>query len=643
MDGHLLSSALEAFVVLVQGFNEVNVDFTVILFGENVQVVKAEGQEWDAACVLSLLCRLDTMKQNCTRDAEAIGLAKHLLPAQGPRKIFVMTDGFTSCGLQLAEVLLNCESEDIEVVAVSVGMDVSNVHRMYPRWVTAAVPAALPDALRQLYEAEATGGGESGRTTGGGEPFDKEEMDMWKAVRVIAADGIDNDKMNDVLADRWDRFRSLQDQLRGEKEMKLVTKGGPGKVIVDIAFVIDSTGSMAPVVQSVRAHMFKILNGDEEHSIVSKVKEEYPDLELEIRCASLLFKDFNDSPQFSESQFDDGNHFTKNTDLFLESTTNKYSAGGGGDQAEDIAGAVRKATEWGDWSGQARFLLLFTDAPCHGSDFSAGFTDDYADQSDASKVGFHAAFVAAIKNKVTILHCECNREATERTHQGMQQALDRAIREVKSAAPVPTGGRGGLHIVFVLDESGSMSGSPWHELVRAYKGFLDKRVVDQGHDDTISIVQFDSSARVTCQASPICSAPSSLAMKGGGTCFAGAMVNARKVLALDDASRRVQLVFMSDGGAGDAAEAARTMSSIVNEHPNIGVDVVAFGGGADTRTLGLIAHAGRTTVTTAGAGDLTQTFVNIASGASVASEALYREICKRVAEEVSTQLMLEYL
>jgi len=71
MDGHLLSSALEAFVIMVQGLTEVDVDFSVVLFGENIQVVKVEGQEWDSACILSLLCRLDTMKQTCTRDAEA--------------------------------------------------------------------------------------------------------------------------------------------------------------------------------------------------------------------------------------------------------------------------------------------------------------------------------------------------------------------------------------------------------------------------------------------------------------------------------------------------------------------------------------------------------------------------------------------
>lgn len=488
MDGHLLSCALEAFLVLVQGLIEVDVDFSAVLFGENVQVVKAEGQEWDAACVLSLLCRLNAMKQNCTRDAEAIGLAKHLLPTQGPRKIFVLTDGYTSYGLKLAEVLVTCESDDIEVVAVSVGMDTSNVHRLYPRWVKAAVPAALPDALRQLYEREATGGG-SGRAAEDEDLLDGQEMDMW---RVVAANGGDVDSMNGVLAKRWDRFRSLQNQLRGEKEMKLTSTGGPSKVTVDIAFVIDSTGSMAPVVNSVRGHLHMILNEEREHSIVSKVKEEYPDLELEVRCASLLFKDYKDDPKFIESHSSTGGHFTKDVESFLESTEANFYATGGDDQAEDVAGALRKATEWGDWTGQARFLLLFTDAPCHGSDFSAGFTDEYADQSRESMADFHASFEAVIKNKIYIFHCECYPEATEKTHRGMEKALDDAIQQAKSAAagPVPTGecqpagprdrsrylkrlklvkdapgrqptSRGGLHIVFVLDESGSMSGRPW--------------------------------------------------------------------------------------------------------------------------------------------------------------------------------------
>lgn len=190
---------------------------------------------------------------------------------------------------------------------------------------------------------------------------------------------------------------------------------------------------------------------------------------------------------------------------------------------------------------------------------------------------------------------------------------------------------------------------PWHpvvvpqELEHAYNGFLDRRMVDQGYHDTISIVQFDSRSRLICQASPIGSATRTLSMNGGGTRFAGAMVSAQGVLRRDHASRPAQLVFMSDGGASDAREAAGTLSSIVSERQNIGVEVIAFGGRADMTALGLIANAGRTTVKTAGAGGLTKIFVDIATGASAASQELYEEICRRIAEEVSRQLRLEYL
>ena len=43
-----------------------------------------------------------------------------------------------------------------------------------------------------------------------------------------------------------------------------------------------------------------------------------------------------------------------------------------------------------------------------------------------------------------------------------------------------------FHIVFVLDESGSMSGSKWQELMNAYYSFLTKRTGDQGRDDVVS-------------------------------------------------------------------------------------------------------------------------------------------------------------
>lgn len=181
------------------------------------------------------------------------------------------------------------------------------------------------------------------------------------------------------------------------------------------------------------------------------------------------------------------------------------------------------------------------------------------------------------------------------------------------------------------------------ELQRAYNGFLAQRKIDQGHDDTVSIVLFASSARIVCEAFHIDSAPGTLPYRGGGTSFAGAMVQAHDILRRADASKHSKLVFMSDGGAHDASAAASTATRIINERPNTSVEVIAFGTGADMRALGQIANAGQTTVQTAGTGGLTKIFVDIARGASAASQELYNEICTRIAEEVSRQLMLEYL
>lgn len=181
------------------------------------------------------------------------------------------------------------------------------------------------------------------------------------------------------------------------------------------------------------------------------------------------------------------------------------------------------------------------------------------------------------------------------------------------------------------------------ELERAYLSFLDRRRTDQCHDDTISIVQFNNGARVVCQAVAIDCAPKTLSMKGGGTSFAGAMATAAQVLRSSNASRQATVVFMSDGAAYDVNKASLIMAQMLNEHPDIRVEVVAFGSGADTTALGLIANAGGGTMTNAGAGGLSHASETIASSASNASEELYDEICKRIAEEVSTQLMLEYL
>jgi hypothetical protein len=55
---------------------------------------------------------------------------------------------------------------------------------------------------------------------------------------------------------------------------------------------------------------------------------------------------------------------------------------------------------------------------------------------------------------------------------------------------------GGLHVVFVLDESASLGGAPFHELGRAYHAFIAQHLQkNPAVEGRLSVVMFDDSAR----------------------------------------------------------------------------------------------------------------------------------------------------
>ena len=50
--------------------------------------------------------------------------------------------------------------------------------------------------------------------------------------------------------------------------------------------------------------------------------------------------------------------------------------GGGGDTAEDVAGAMEMAVKK-SWKSNARYAILISDAPCHGKKYHKGEVDDF--------------------------------------------------------------------------------------------------------------------------------------------------------------------------------------------------------------------------------------------------------------------------
>ena len=155
----------------------------------------------------------------------------------------------------------------------------------------------------------------------------------------------------------------------------------------------------------------------------------------------------------------------------------------------------------------------------------------------------------------------------------------------------------GYHVVFVLDESGSMSGAPWRDLVAAVNSFLHVRL-DAGAQDVISIVPFSHCVRIACQMQPladVCAQLSSLLkFQSGGTMFSPALAQAHKVIAQGlqlQAEYSPLLLFMSDGGAPDGEHEMGALHATFFAS-GLQTQVVGFGAGADEAKLMRMAGLG---------------------------------------------------
>lgn len=178
MGEHSVQSMVTSVVMLMAVLEDAGVDnVTIVTFGSKVTCVKTDSQPFDAVTIAGLLSAL-TFDEPMTRDADAIEcvfLVVHnnvcgshtgannlcwprytidlLMDAcpRGPKTCFVFTDGYSSSGSALTRALVRADAADVQVVAVSVGLDKSQVKRVYQHWITAALPSALPQALQAFF------------------------------------------------------------------------------------------------------------------------------------------------------------------------------------------------------------------------------------------------------------------------------------------------------------------------------------------------------------------------------------------------------------------------------------------------------------------------------------------------------------
>jgi hypothetical protein len=123
---------------------------------------------------------------------------------------------------------------------------------------------------------------------------------------------------------------------------------------VDIAFVVDATGSMGDEINYLK---------DELLDVIEYSKEQNPNIELS--TATVFYKDHSDDYVVKYDEFDEDIEVTMN---FIRSQKH----GGGGDTPEAVDSALQFAIDGLSWSEEARNRLLFLilDAPPHSDEAS---------------------------------------------------------------------------------------------------------------------------------------------------------------------------------------------------------------------------------------------------------------------------------
>lgn len=135
-----------------------------------------------------------------------------------------------------------------------------------------------------------------------------------------------------------------------EREIRSVIRQVARAESVDLAFVIDATGSMASYIEGVKRHI---------RTIIKEVKRTHPGLSL--RMAVVAYRDVDDANRFEVLDF------VSSVEEF-ESFVATIAAKGGGDLPEDMAGGLQQANHL-HWKNTTRVVFCIADAPCHGREY----------------------------------------------------------------------------------------------------------------------------------------------------------------------------------------------------------------------------------------------------------------------------------
>ena len=177
------------------------------------------------------------------------------------------------------------EDTAIDLVAIAIGTDQTNLKSMYKRYLQCTTPYGLPKAIRSLFE---------------------HEIELFSLDRTSIRDAVDVSSPGSTESLFWDIesrkvFGDMIKELTVEREMELIISGQPSSnITVNICFCLDCTASMSRWVAAVKEQMRSIIEG-----ITWLINKAYPSLNLTLYFVIVAYRDMNDQPQFQIQNFTD--------------------------------------------------------------------------------------------------------------------------------------------------------------------------------------------------------------------------------------------------------------------------------------------------------------------------------------------------
>ena len=162
---------------------------------------------------------------------------------------------------------------------------------------------------------------------------------------------INTKNVSNKMAEQQEKIKETASSIIAEMDKYIIIVNNQTRL--DLLFIMDITNSMDKYLDQVKKDFFKMLD----------------DIQLECAGSDIYlgfigYKDFNDL----DNDEDYINlEFTTNYKNIREKIQH-IQVGGGGDEPEDLCGALELGKEK-KWSGNIKFAILVTDSPCHGTKY----------------------------------------------------------------------------------------------------------------------------------------------------------------------------------------------------------------------------------------------------------------------------------